>query len=73
MYHFFYDGTLGIIRVGDFTNLDHELLDRAGLFEAIALHGQVEVTVVLDWIAVGVEQSGVPIALGHVSFGTVEW
>jgi hypothetical protein len=61
------------IRLDDFTNSHHEPLNRAGLVEAIALHGEVEVAVVLDGVAVGVEQGGVPVAEGHVSLGAVEW
>ena len=53
-------------------SLDPELIDRSGLGQTVALHLQVQVTVVLDRVAIGVEQSRVPIAQGLVAFGAVE-
>ena len=50
----------------------HQLVNRSGLLEAIALHGQVEVAVMFDGVAVGVQESGVPVAQGLVAFGAVE-
>ena len=52
--------------------LDQEPVDRPCLLEAIALHGQVQVTVMLDRVAVSVEQRCVPIAQGLVAFGSVK-
>ena len=52
-------------------SLDPELIDRSGLGQTVALHLQVQVTVVLDRVAIGVEQSRVPIAQGLVAFGAV--
>lgn len=49
-----------------------ELFDCPGLFQSFALHGQVEVAVMLDRIPVSVEQCGVPVAQGLVPLGAME-
>jgi len=48
-----------------------KLLDRAGLVELLAGHLGVQVAVVLDRVAVCVEQGGVPVADGLVAFRPV--
>ena len=53
-------------------SLDKEPVNRPGLVQAVALHGQVQVTVVLDRVAIGVEKSRVPVAQCLVAFGTME-
>lgn len=49
----------------------HELFDGAGLVDFVAGGFEVEVAVVFDRVAVGVEEGGVPIADGFVTFGGV--
>ena len=53
-------------------SLDKEPVNRPGLVQAVALHGQVQVTVVLDRVAIGVEKSRVPVAQCLVAFGAME-
>lgn len=55
-----------------FESSDQEPVDCSGLLQAIALHCQVEVAVVFDRVAVGVEQGGVPVAESLVPLGAVE-
>ena len=50
----------------------HELLDSPGLWKLLARHFQVEVAVVLHRVAVGIEQRGVAVAKGLVTFGAKE-
>ena len=52
--------------------LDQESVDRPCLLETIALHGEVQVTVMLNRVAVCIEQSCVPIAQRLVAFGAME-
>ncbi len=42
------------------------------MVEAVALHDLVEVTVVFDGVAVGVEEGGIPVTQGLVAFGAVK-
>lgn len=42
--------------------LDQEPVDRTGLVQAFALHGEIQVAVVLNGVAVSVEQRRVPVA-----------
>ena len=56
----------------DFEYLDQEPFDCAGLLTVVPLHRQVEVAVVCDRVAVGVEQGCVPVAESLVPLGAVE-
>ena len=50
----------------------HEPVDRARLLEAVALHSEVQVSVMLNWVTVRVEQGRIPIAQGLMAFCAVE-
>lgn len=49
-----------------------EPMDRPGLLQTSALHGQIQVTVVLDRIAIGIQQRRIPVAQGLVPSRAVE-
>ena len=55
-----------------FAYLNEEPVDCSGLRQAISLHCEVEVAVVFDRVAVGIEQGCVPVAERFVPFGAVE-
>ena len=55
----------------DYSELTHKLLDRSELIQFLAGHFQIEIAVMLDRIAVGVEQRRVPVADRLVPLGAM--
>lgn len=67
------DAEVASIAENSIHSSSHELFDGAGLREFLPRHFQIEITVVLDGVAVRVEQRGIPVAERLVAFGAVEW